>query len=170
MTIIRCTAKLLKEMGLAKAALVGSAEPSSPLAGWHANLLFIGRRKCVLFANDVTLFNFVAADVPRAQIRSLAELFTSYLSCVLHDEGMNSEFVQRTVAACAPVAFGASNNRSVLGSMSDLAFHYEILILESGGVHSADVPGIIRKLNRMPMKALGFASPAEAMAKAVQEG
>jgi len=169
MAIIRCTAKLLKEMGLPKSSLVSSAAEVSPLGGWHANLIFIGRKKCVLFANDATLFNFIVADVPRAQIRSLGELFLFHLSCVFHEEGLEPQLVERALAACGPASFGASNSRSVLGSMNDLAFHYEWSILESGGVHSPAVPAIIKRLNRMPLKAAGYGFPVEGMKKLIQE-
>ena len=46
---------------------------------------------------------------------------------------------------------------------ADLAFHYTYHIQEAGGVHSYAVPGIIRKLNRMPMGTLEYAYPIEAL-------
>ena len=52
---------------------------------------------------------------------------------------------------------------SVLGSMNDLAFHYKFSIQEAGGVHSPAVPEIIRRLNRMPMGALKYVFPIEAL-------
>ena len=47
------------------------------------------------------------------------------------------------------IGFAPTNNRRVIGSMNDLAFHYDYLVSEAGSVHSADVPGIIRDLNGM---------------------
>jgi len=58
---------------------------------------------------------------------------------------------------------GWSANKSVLGSMNDLAFHYKYSIMEAGGVHSPAVPEIIRRLNRMPMGALKYVFPIEAL-------
>jgi hypothetical protein len=69
MSIIRCTAKLQKEMGLKKSDLTGSVDETTVLGSWHANLLHIDRRKCILFANDRTLFNFIVADLKREHIR-----------------------------------------------------------------------------------------------------
>jgi hypothetical protein len=76
MQIIHCTKKLQKEMGLKNENLVAQKPMFSYLGLWHANLLFIDRRKCVLFANDKTLFNFLIPDIARVQIRELATLFT----------------------------------------------------------------------------------------------
>jgi hypothetical protein len=50
-----------------------------------------------------------------------------------------------------------------LGSMNDLAFHYKYNILEAGGVHSHAIPEIIRRLNRMPMGAIKYTYPTEAL-------
>ncbi len=161
MPVIRCTKKLQREMGL-KSADLSTAEPDSlPLSSWHANLIFIGRRKCVLFVNDRTLFNFIAPDVRRAEIRDLASVFLSYLVCVLHAEQLPKPVVEQILAESAQVSFGSTTNRSVVGSMNDLVFHYELHILSAGGVHSAEVPSIIRRLNRMPMGALKYAFPIE---------
>jgi hypothetical protein len=44
-----------------------------------------------------------------------------------------------------------------------LAFHYKDLVLSGGGVHSYRVPEIIRELNRMPMGAIGYQYPIEAL-------
>jgi len=66
------------------------------------------------------------------------------------------------------IGFANSDSKSVLGSMNDLAFHYKYSILESGGVHSPAVPGIIRQLNRMPMSAIKEVFPIEALKARIQ--
>ena len=52
--------------------------------------------------------------------------------------------------------------------MNDLAFHYKYHIQSEGGVHSYAVPSIIKKMNHMPMGALEYAFPVEAL-KSVYE-
>lgn len=160
MPIIRCTKKLQREMGL-KPADLSTAEPTSLLNSWHANLIYIARRKCVLFANDRTLFNFIVPDVRRADIRNLGEVFLSYLPCVLNEERLPKHIIEQIMVKSAHITYGSTSSRSVLGSMNDLAFHYEFHIYNAGGVHSAEVPSIIRQLNHMPMGALKYAFPIE---------
>ena len=89
MQLIRCTKKLQKEMGLKQSDLCAEEPRFSYLGAWQANLIHINRRKCVLFVNDKTLFNFIAPDVSRATIRELDRLFKSYLSCVIADAGIS---------------------------------------------------------------------------------
>ena len=163
MQLIRCTGKLQKEMGLKKSDLQ-EAEPSfSYLGSWHANLIHIIRRKCVLFVNDKTLFNFIAPDVSRAEIRALSVLFKDYFKCVLAEEGFDESARERILSEYAEVAYEKTNSKSVLGSMNDLAFHYKFYILEEGGAHSHTVPSIIRKLNQIPMGAIKYAYPIDVL-------
>ncbi len=159
MQLIRCTAKLLNEMGLKSKDLQQQQPTFAFLGQWHANLIHIDRRKCLLFVNDRTLFNFIVPDVGRAQIRELQELFLSSLSCVLSDEGIPVDIKARILSEYAELGIAKSSNRSVLGSAKDLAFHYKVLILDAGGVHSWRVPEIIREMNRMPMQAIVFKFP-----------
>ena len=161
MPIIRCTKKLQREMGIKPPELAADEPGGSPLGSWHANLVFIERRKCVLFVNDRTLFNFIAPDVRRAEIRDLAQLFLSGLACALHSERLPKPVVDQILAESAQVTVGGQTSRSVLGSVNDLAFHYKVHVVEAGGVHSAEVPNIIRRLNRMPMGALKYGFPIE---------
>ena len=161
MQLIRCTAKLQKEMGLKKTDLVEDAPDFSYLGPWHANLLFIDRRKCVLFVNDKTLFNFIVPDVSKAVISQLDDLFRNHLQCILADEGLPKTVRDKIAVEYVDVAYARTNSKSVLGSMNDLAFHYKFNIQETGGVHSPAVPDIISRLNRMPMSAIEYGFPIE---------
>ena len=163
MQLIHCTGKLRKEMGLKKADLCEVVQIFSYLGPWHANLMYIDRRKCVLFVNDKTLFNFIAADVSRADIRNLGVLFRSLLQCMLSDEGLEASAKEKIMSEYDELGYAKTQNRSVLGSMNDLVFHYKYHIQDAGGVHSYEIPGIIQKLNRMPMGALEYAYPIEAL-------
>jgi len=163
MELIRCTGKLQKEMGLKKKDLFEEDLSFSGLGPWHANLIHIDSRKCVLFVNDITLFNFIAADVRRREIRELDALFRTLLRCVLSEEGLDDLLIEQILSAYDKVRFAKTNNRSVLGSLNDLALHYKFHIQREGGVHSPMVPAIISKLNRMPMGALKYVYPIEAL-------
>ncbi len=140
MQLIRCTQKLQKEMGLKKADLITQEPDQAILGSWHANLLFINRRKCVLFVNDKTLFNFIIPDLKREQIRQLDKLFISWLQCVLAEEGFEESLRDQVMQEYETIGYAATNSRSVLGSMNDLAFNYQVQIEMEGGVHSCMVP------------------------------
>jgi hypothetical protein len=168
MQLIRCTKKLQKEMGLKKGN-ISENEPSKSLLGsWHANMIYIDGKKCLLFVNDTTLFNFIVPDTARTQIKKLSEIFRSTLACVLSAEGVPEAAKAIIKSEYKSIQYANTNSKSVLGSMNDLAFHYKHHIQSEGGVHSYAVPSIITKLNRMPMGTLKHVFPIEAL-KAVHE-
>jgi hypothetical protein len=163
MQLIKCTKKLQKEMGLKEADLVRHEPDVSLLGPWHANLIHIDRKKCVLFINDKTLFNFLVPDVVRSQLRDIDKLFRNWLECILSEEGFVAALKEKILSEYQEIGYADSSSKSVLGSMNDLAFHYKYLVLSGGGVHSYQVPEIIRKLNRMPMGALGYQYSIDAL-------
>jgi len=163
MQLLRCTKKLQKEMGLKKDDLSENKPSESSLGPWHVNLIFIDGKKCLLFVNDKTLFNFIVPDILRAQIRELSKIFTDTLECVLSAEGVPEMAKTKIMSEYESIQYANTNSKSVLGSMNDLAFHYKYHIQSEGGVHSYAIPSIIKKLNHMPMSALNFVFPIEAL-------
>ncbi len=163
MQLIRCTAKLRKEMGLKDHELFQDDIPTSGLGAWHANLLYINRRKCVLFTNDKTLLNFIAPDVNREEIRSLDRLFIGYLRPILAEEGISAEACEEIAREYSELRYAKTTDKSILGSMNDLAFHYKHRIMDAGGLHKPEIPEIIHSLNNMPMGALEYVFPSEAL-------
>lgn len=163
MPLIRCTQKLQKEMGLNKSDL--SVQDSDPgtLGAWHANLLYINRRKCVIFVNDKTLLNFTIPDLKREQLRRLDTLFKNWLCCILAEEGLDESLRESIMQEYEHIGYAATASRSVIGCMNDLVFHYKIHLESQGGVHSAMLPQIIQQLNRMPMKVLNYGYPIDAL-------
>jgi hypothetical protein len=150
-------------MGLKEADLARHEPDVSLLGPWHANLIYIDRKKCVLFTNDKTLFNFLVPDVARGQLKELDKLFRSWLECIVSDEGFDFELKEKILSEYQEIGYSDTTSKRVLGSMNELAFHYKHMILSGGGVHSYQVPEIIRKLNRMPMGALGYQYSIEAL-------
>lgn len=161
MQFIRCTGKLLKEMGLKESVLNKNEPPFSCLGSWHANLIHIDRKKCILFTNDKTLFKFIVVNAARSDIIKLDVIFKRYIRCVLADEGLGVDVTEKIMDEYKEMAFAKTNSKSVLGSMNDLAFNYKHRIQAEGGVNSPSVPGIIRTMNRMPMGAIKYLYPVE---------
>jgi len=156
MQLIRCTQKLVKEMGLKKAELSTIEPKFSYLGSWHANLLHIDGKKCVMFVNDKTLFNFIAPNVKRKEIKNLSSMFKEHLMYALSFEGITDKTKEQIIKEYSEINYSKTNSKKVLGSMNDLAFHYKDHILCEGGMLSALVPSIINKLNHMPMGMLNY--------------
>ena len=143
-------------MGLKKAELCTSDPVFSYLGSWHANLLHIDSKKCVLFVNDKTLFNFIAPNVKRQEIKNLNTLFNEHLIYALSSENITDETKEKIINEYKDINYTTTNSKKILGSMNDLAFHYKHHILCEGGIFNALIPVIINKLNHMPMGAISY--------------
>ena len=153
MAIIRCTAKLLKELGANQ--LTGPGQSPS-LWDWHANLLRIERKKWVLFTNDQTLYSFFVRFVKRPLLPDFTEVFRLGLFKSLMGEGFAEPLVEYAVRNHQNVVIAKTTNRTVLGSMNDLAFQIKCLIETMGGLAHADLSEVNRELNRIPMSAIKY--------------
>lgn len=153
MGTIRCTAKLLNELG-AKATIVPTQPPS--LSDWHANLLRVDRKKYVLVTNDQTLYSFLIHLMKKPLSADFGELFKLGLLKSLMSEGLNDPHVGHMLGSQETLMITKTSSRSILGSMNDLAFQIKCMIDAIGGLANADLSEIGRELNRIPMSAIKY--------------
>jgi hypothetical protein len=152
MAIIRCTTKLLNELG----AKPTSAPDQLPgLCDWHANLLRLERKKYVLFTNDQTLYSLLVHWIKTPRSEDFLVRFRLGLFQSLTSEGFADVQVEYVLSEHTQVMITKTNSRSVLGSMNDLAFQIKSLIRMSK-LADVDLSEINRQLNRIPMSAIKY--------------
>jgi hypothetical protein len=153
MANIRCTSKLLKEIGI-KHTIVPAQPPS--LSDWHANLLRVDHKKCALFTNDLTLYSFLIHMVKKPLSAGLGELFRLGLLKSLISDGLDNPQVRHMLGGQGSIMITKTNSRSILGSMNDLAFQIKCIVHEMNGLVIADLSEINRQLNYIPMGAIKY--------------
>lgn len=153
MITLQCTQKLLKEVRSVPQEIV---ESTGPLGCWHANLLHIDRRKCVLFCNDKTRYSFFVPGLRKPDFQMLDEVFRQRLFKCLLAEDIEQEQIEMVLDEVRDIAFTKTSSRSVLGSMNEIAFHVEHWIHLEGGLLNTDIPEMIMEINRMPCGAIGY--------------
>ena len=90
--VVRCTGKLLNLLGGQSVALVDSP-PSTD--DWHANLLWVDQRKCLLVAHAGTLFALFVADIRVNDLRPFERRIVELLTGALLEEGLPSDALGR---------------------------------------------------------------------------
>lgn len=155
MLIIRCTEKLLK------ALRIKPHEPAvvSEIGSWHANLLLIERRKCVLFTHDMSLFSVFVAGLRQDDFTHLDQIFGEAMVRTLRLCGLGEGEIARMLDWSRHNVYAKSNNRSVLGSMNDLAFQIEHRIAADGGLTATDLDDLRFAINGIPFKTIGYGYP-----------
>ena len=128
--------------------------PSGALGPWHANLLRVERRKCVLFTNDATLYSLFVPGLRKPHFEQLPDVFGQSLFRALRQEGFSQQQIEAVLDEIEELRFGKTNNRSVLGSMNDLAYQLEWIIDSLGGLGVCSLDEVHHKVNCIPMSAI----------------
>ncbi len=163
--ILRCTKKLLAVLGAGRVAEPG---PTPDAGDWYANLLWSGRRKCLLLTHAATLFSVFEADVRAVDLRATRRLVTELVERELRREGL------------PPATFGnlrsqelilaKTADRSVLGCMNDMAFLCEVAISDAGGLAHFDLGELNHALHRNINSSRGYRPPVELAAQQLERG
>ncbi|NQT72284.1 MAG: hypothetical protein HQ553_05875 [Chloroflexi bacterium] len=166
MAIIRCTKKLLNELKIKPTEDIGRSEN---IGNWHANLLWIDRRKCVLFTNDKTLYSFFVPAMKKPQFDNFHETFRLYLFKTVTNENLPLKQMEYLQDANKEIRIGKTNNRSVVGSMNELAVHVKYSVYDMGGLAAASLTELNYKLNRIPMGAVYYRFSINELQKVLTE-
>jgi hypothetical protein len=160
MPLIRCTQKLLKEL---KVEPCDQETMPSQLGDWHANLLRLERRKCVLFTQDQTLYSLFVPNLKQHDFEQLEEVFRQQLFRYLVNEGLEQSQLEQLLTEYQTIKFAKTASRSVLGSMNDIAFRLKYQIGASGGLSHLDLDTLTKELNRVPLSAIDYRYGIEAL-------
>jgi len=154
-SLIHCTQKLLAEI---PDRLI---DPTVSGESWHANLLRIDRRKCVLFTHDATLYSVFVPGLKKPEFEHLDEVFGQCLFKALLWDAFPQTQIERMLEACRVIRFTRFSSRSVLSSMNDIRFHIGVNVEHDGGLINVDLADLHHRLNRIPMGAVGYGYPVE---------
>lgn len=151
MSVLCCTKKLRKEMGVKDNELVLEPESCTGVGTWYANLLRFGPKKCVLFINSRTCYGVVALDVRRPEICKLGELLLNRLPSVMRSDRFSEEIIERVVSEYREFYIGKGANKSILGYLTDMGRHVGYAIESAGSVEQANEIVAARRVNHMPL-------------------
>ena len=125
---IHCTKKLLArlpvdEQGNLPVSKTHGALPTvpgqlSPLSGWHANLLTIQRRNCVMFVHDTTRFPLFIASLKKPDFANLEYWFEDALIITLMKCGATDLQLNKAGHALQRLKMDSQTDRSVQGTLN----------------------------------------------------
>lgn len=146
MISLQCTQKLLKEL---RPEDTEAFIPTMPLGCWHANLLTIDRRKCVLFTNDLTRYSLFVPYLRKPDFQMIEEVFKQNLFKSLLNEDLSQKHIELVLEEIKEIAITRSGSRTILGIMNVLANHIHWIIEEEGGLGNTDISKLNMEINRI---------------------
>ncbi len=159
---LRCTKKLLTAIGIPR-VIRGEEIGTALLGDWYANLLVIARQRALLFTNESTLYSFAVLEVKKGMLTRFAAIFIEQLTLNLIHEDIPPYVIERLVTEYRDMGIAGTANRSVLGSMNDVADMLGYYVQEAGAPTASQVLAMNRQLNRSPHKPLGWKLAIEAL-------
>jgi hypothetical protein len=148
---LHCTRKLLKHLHAVVRA--DSLHPTTCLGDWYANLLFTERLRLIICVSERSLLPvFVVAEDPASLVPRFQAAVQSVLQCI----GVPPESLNHEAREMAKVMTDATANRSVLGSLNDLAFLARTVIDEQPEI---DLTMLAIEVAETPCAPLKYESP-----------
>ncbi len=91
------------------------------LSSWHANLLILQRRNCIMFVHDATRFPVFIPCLTKPDFAALDWHFQDVFMNTLLKIGADDAMMKRAADLLQPLCFDTDCNRSVQGTMNQMA-------------------------------------------------
>jgi hypothetical protein len=131
---------------------------SGRLGDWYANLIYTEAGDLILFVNERTL---LSVAIPVWETHNLLEVFRLRVANLLAMIGAPHRSIVEEIGHLTNVEFGRTANRSLLGSMNDIALQYQLTAED----HSHDSPLSLSdaesEVSLMPCRLIGHRAPRE---------
>ena len=134
---LHCTKKLLGKLPLGDDGRLPTISPGpsagndsvgSLLSGWHANLILLQRRQCVLFVHDATRFPVFIPALTKDDFANLDLRFADGFMNTLLKTGADDALMDHATAALSPLVCDSNCNRSVQGTLNQMGQDIEHLL------------------------------------------
>lgn len=120
-----------------------TAMPASPLTGWHAHLLTLQRRQCVLMVHDATRFPVFIPCLTKADFAEFNYRFVDAFMNTLLKCDADTHHMDAADACLKPLQADAPCNRSVLGTLNQMQgdvehmlWYHSINVTDLTGYHT----------------------------------
>jgi len=126
---LHCTKKLLANVPLLEDGRLRSRRPAlsvvrdpatNPLSDWHANLILLQRRQCVLFVHDTTRFPVFVPALKKPDFAELDWFFQDVFLNTLLKVGAEDRHMKAAEKWLAPLLCDNDCNRSVQGTLNQM--------------------------------------------------
>jgi hypothetical protein len=153
MVVLRCTQKLRRRMGQTAASEDLAPKSNARLGDWYANVVVVRRQHVILAVSGVTLLPVL---VPAAPYKSMIARFTEAAGQVLRALKIDERKVAAEEDAMRAAVMATTNDRRVLGSMTDFANMLDAYL------DDRSLTEVALHLAESPCSPLGMKSPREA--------
>ncbi|MGR9048330.1 DUF6933 domain-containing protein [Halobacillus faecis] len=92
---------------------------------WHANVVTINRRKCLLVMNNATGLNLTLFGLRKQQFEHLDNVIKGSLKQLFQLLGIEKRIADQMLGAADEIVYTKTNSRKVLGMLNEIKFFSE---------------------------------------------
>lgn len=156
MITFRCTKKLRKYLGIVPTD--NAQPPTAALGDWYANLIPTYAGDLILFVSEKSL---LTVAIPSWVSDRIVPFFRIRVANVLWMIGIPRKIIAREIDHFDQVQFGKTASRSVLGSMNDFAWRYQMIAQESADKAGMSLSRAEYEMTQMPCGGLDYQFPVD---------
>ena len=123
---IHATKKLFAKLPVSNSGEL--IEPKNPLSGWHANLITLQRRNCILMVHDSTRFPLFIPCLTKPDFSNINWYFEDALMNTLLKLGANQQQLDTAISLLGELSFDTTCDRSVQGTMNQMKGDIEYML------------------------------------------
>ncbi|WP_173918417.1 hypothetical protein [Halobacillus sp. Marseille-Q1614] len=87
---------------------------------WHANLITVNRRKCLIIMNNETGINLSLFGLRKQQFDNLENVFKGSLKQLLQLVKVEEDIIKEMLQATDQIVYTTTDNRRILGMMNEV--------------------------------------------------
>ena len=156
MITLRCTKKLRNYLEVNPLDI--SRPPTAALGDWYGNLVPTFSGDLILFVSENSL---LTVAIPIWESNNLVPLFRLRVANLLGLIGVHPNAIANEISHYDQVQYGKTASRSILGSMNDFAWHFQIKAEEAKDKADLSLSKVELEMSQMPCKPINYKSPSE---------
>lgn len=161
---LRCTRKLLQR--IKDEPLEGSVPTNTALGDWYANVIPMPFGELLLFVNERSL---LTVAIPGEEVKFILPQLRQKLDNLLKRFNVPNRLVRAEIGYMDNVLITKTASRSVLGSMNDIAFNYQVMVQYDETDRIQNLGELELTLSSMPHKPLDYGFPIDIALKLLKE-
>lgn len=142
-------------------------ENTSPFGKWNASVLYIARKKCLIFVNSKTLYSVIIPRFSISELKNINELFIENFKSQLIFDKINTESIDLKKIIGEINFHKTDNDKKINGIINYNISKVDYLKYDYELFNSSVIRELTAKLNRTPMKQVNWKFASEMMVEMI---
>jgi len=138
-------------------------ENTSPFGKWNASVLYIARKKCLIFVNSKTFYSVIIPRFSTSELKNINELFLDNFESQLNFEKINVESKDLKKHIGEISFHKTDNDKKMTGIINYNISKLDYMKYDYELFNSSVIREMTGKLNRTPFKQINWKFPKEMM-------